>query len=154
MISLFAADGGAGLQMLLQMYGTTKASPAIEGVLALAAAHSMSSAQLGGLIVQLDKFRSAMLSFMEAYDVILCPVCAHPALPHGSSYEVEGLRGYSYSQTFNLTGWPAAVVRGGVSNEGLPLGVQIVARPWREDVALRVAQYLEEALGGWSAPLL
>jgi len=99
-------------------------------------------------------FRSTMLSFMEAYDVILCPACAFPAPPHGYSYSVEGLRGYSYTQTYNLTGWPGAVVRGGTSPEGLPIGVHIVARPWREDVALAVAQYLETTFGGWEAPSL
>jgi amidase len=153
-LGLFAADGGASIQMLLQMYGTTEPSPAIQGVLELVSATPSSAAQFGGLLVHLDMFRSAMLSFMEAYDVILCPACAHPAPPHGSSYSPEGLRGYSYTQTYNLTGWPAAVVRGGTSPEGLPIGVQIVARPWREDVALAVAQYLEEALGGWKAPSL
>jgi amidase len=153
-MGLFAADGGAGIQMLLQMYGTTEVSPAIQGVLELVSANPLSTAQFGGLIVQLDLFRSTMLSFMQAYDVILCPACAHPAPPHGSSYRAEELRGYSYTQTYNLTGWPAAVVCGGTSREGLPIGIQIVARPWREDVALAVAQYLENALGGWKAPSL
>jgi amidase len=46
------------------------------------------------------------------------------------------------------------VVRGGTSPEGLPIGVQLVARPWREDVALAVAQSLEGALGGWQRPPL
>ena len=37
---------------------------------------------------------------------------------------------------------------------GLPIGVQIVARPWREDVALAVAKHLETVLGGWERPSL
>jgi len=40
-------------------------------------------------------------------------------------------------------------VRGGTSPEGSPIGVQVVARPWREDIALAVAQHLETVLGGW-----
>ena len=51
--------------------------------------------------------------------------------------------------THNLTGWPAAVVRCGTSVEGLPVGVQIAAGPWREDRALAVAERLEMLLGGW-----
>ena len=43
---------------------------------------------------------------------------------------------------FNLTGWPAAVVRCGTASEGLPIGVQIVGPPWREDVVLAVARSL------------
>jgi amidase len=52
----------------------------------------------------------------------------------------------------NLTGWPAAVVRAGTSPEGLPIGVQVAAKPWREDVALAVAGLIEENAGGWKFP--
>jgi Asp-tRNA(Asn)/Glu-tRNA(Gln) amidotransferase A subunit family amidase len=52
------------------------------------------------------------------------------------------------------SGWPGAVVRGGTSPEGLPIGVQVVARPWREDVALAVVRHLEATLGGWQPPEL
>jgi amidase len=93
-----------------------------------------------------------MLSFISNYDVLLCPVCSFAGMAHGSTY--DRLSSFSYTMTSNLTGWPAAVVRGGTTQEGLPLGVQIVARPWREDVALGVAQFLQEALGGWQRPPL
>ncbi len=65
-----------------------------------------------------------------------------------------GLTRYSYTMTYNLTGWPAAVVRGGTSPDELPIGVQVVAQPWREDVALAVAEHLEDALGGFRRPAL
>ena len=47
-----------------------------------------------------------------------------------------------------------AVVRCGTSVEGLPIGVQAVAQPWREDVALVVARHIEAALGGYQRPTL
>ena len=50
---------------------------------------------------------------------------------------------------FNVAGWPAAVVRCGESGTGLPIAVQVAAAPWREDVVLRVALWLEGAFGGW-----
>ena len=53
---------------------------------------------------------------------------------------------------YNLTGWPAAVVRAGTSPERLPIGVQIVARPWRDDIVLVVARYIEMGFGGWQPP--
>ena len=58
-------------------------------------------------------------------------------------------KGTSYTSAYNLTGWPGVVVRGGTSPEGLPIGVQVIARPWREDVALAVAQLpiLQERCG-------
>jgi amidase len=70
--------------------------------------------------------------------VLLSPVCANPALPHGTSIEDANFRGFSYTMTYNLTGWPALAVPYAQSAEGLPIGVQIAARPWREDVALAV----------------
>ena len=54
--------------------------------------------------------------------------------------------------SYNLTGWPVAVVRVGTSSEDLPIGIQIVARPWREDVALAVAKHIEQQFGGWQPP--
>jgi amidase len=53
---------------------------------------------------------------------------------------------------WNLTGQPAAVVRAGCTAGGLPVGVQLVARPWREDVALAAAEAIERELGGWQPP--
>ena len=58
----------------------------------------------------------------------------------------------SYTGAYNMTGWPGAVVRCGTSPEGLPIGLQVVARPWREDVAIALVQQLETALGGWQPP--
>ena len=55
---------------------------------------------------------------------------------------------------YNVAGWPAAVVRCGATETGLPIGVQVVAGPWREDRALAVAARLEQAFGGWKAPPL
>ena len=89
---------------------------------------------------------------MENYDVIICPVVAFPAQNHGFILEKDKDLGFSYCFTYNLTGWPAAVVRGGTSPDRLPIGVQLVARPWREDVALAVARCIEAALGGWQPP--
>jgi amidase len=106
------------------------------------------------LISMWDMYCAAMTRFMADYDVIICPAVAFPAQPHGFILEKDKDLGFSYCFTYNLTGWPAAVVRGGTSPEGLPIGVQIVARPWREDVALALAKYIETALGGWELPSL
>jgi amidase len=40
-------------------------------------------------------------------------------------------------------------VRAGTSPEGLPIGVQVVARPWRDEVALAAALRIEAEMGGW-----
>jgi amidase len=150
--ALAAADGRAWVQRLLANAGTTEVHPWLTSNLALAQA--MSVADFTALLEEIDQFRSAMLLFMEHYDVILCPVNALPALPHDTWRDAFRQGAFSYTQAYNVTGWPGAVVRGGTSPEGLPIGVQIVAGPWREDVALAVTQYLEGVLGGWQPPPL
>ena len=153
-IGLFRADGGAWMRMLLQMAGTTEVSPLISWVSETADPLGLEAAELSDLIEQWDLLRGKMLPFMEKYDVIICPVAAYPALHHGSAFNDDMMPIFSYTMTYNLTGWPGAVVRGGTSPEGLPIGVQVVARPWREDVALAVTQHIETALGGWQPPPL
>ena len=96
-----------------------------------------------------DRFRRTLLGFMAQYDVILTPAAERPATPHGT----DG--GWiPYTLPYSLTGWPCVVVRAGTAPEGLPIGVQVVARPWRDDIALAVAQELERGLGGWQPPTL
>jgi amidase len=151
-LGLFGADGGAGLEALLEIAGTTRTHPLMQRALELQRANAKSTAEFAALLAWWDMFRSKMLTFMEKCDVILCPVCAYPGMVHGMTYDM--LPAFSYTMSYNLTGWPAAVVRGGWSPAGLPVGVQIVARPWREDVALAVARHLEEALGGYQRPPL
>ena len=73
-----------------------------------------------------------------------------PAIRHGES--TAEWFGDTYSDVHNLTGWPAAVVRAGTSDGGLPIGVQLIAHPWREDVALAAARVVEAASGGWQRP--
>jgi amidase len=145
-LALFSADGGAGLEELIKAVGTTEIHPLMKRVLEIQRANAATMAEYGALITRWDAFRSAMLSFMENFDAILSPVCSFPGMVHGSTY--DRLPAFSYTMTHNLTGWPAAVVRGGVAPGGLPIGVQIAARPWREDVALAVAAYLEKEMGG------
>ena len=149
-MGLFSADGGAGLRSLLHMCGTVKASPLLEGALNLGA--GISSAEFNLLLFQLDNYRSTMLRFFQNYDLILCPVCGVPAIRHGTSLLPETMPAFSYAVAFNATGWPGAVVRCGTSPEGLPIGVQAVAHPWRDDVALAAVEHLEAALGGYQPP--
>jgi len=105
----------------------------------------------GGYWAEWDAYRSEMGAFLGRYDVIECPVYTHAALPHGASTVEENFLGFSHTMAYNVAGWPAAVVRCGTSATGLPVGVQIVAAPWREDIALAVAARLEIEFGGWKA---
>src|SRR5207245_6643120 len=133
--------------------GSTQVHPLLHGWLEKLRPYRVDLAGFAGYWAELDRYRAEMFAFLRRYDARLCPVHTQAALPHGASTLDENFRGFSHTMAYNLTGWPAAVVRCGESAEGLPIGVQIVARPWREDVALAVAGWLEEEFGGWKAPL-
>jgi amidase len=106
--------------------------------------------RLTAMVEQVDRIRSRLLAWMQDVDLIVCPAMPQPAILHGGSTD-PGF-GDTYSDVHNLTGWPAVVVRGGTSPDGLPIGVQLVAQPWREDVALAGARVVEGASGGWQPP--
>jgi len=108
----------------------------------------ISSLELYRVLRRWDAYRSKMLRWLADWDGILCPVYPTAAHLHG-----EPIRnGDSYTTPYSLTGWPCAVVRCGTSPEGLPIDVQLVAGPWRDDLALALASALESLLGGYQPP--
>ena len=108
--------------------------------------------------VQRDVVRMEFLAQTRDIPILLSPVAAIPAFHHGErSWEIGGktvnyLDAWSYTEWFNLLGNPAAVVPVGRSPEGLPIGVQIVGRPWEEELVLAVAAAVERECGGYQAP--
>ena len=146
-------DGGAGTRAFLKSIGSDPISPLFEKALTTSVAPAMATTTDAlAAFVRWDQFRNSMLRFMENYDAVLSAVAPYPALLHGTSFEEANRKGFGYSQMYNLTGWPTATVRVGTSPEGLPLGVQVAARPWREDVALALVARLEKTFGGWKMP--
>jgi Asp-tRNA(Asn)/Glu-tRNA(Gln) amidotransferase A subunit family amidase len=108
--------------------------------------------------IQRDVVRAEILAQMRQFPILLCPVAAVPAFRHGErEWTIEGksvkyLDAWSYCEWFNLLGFPAAVVPVSTSAEGLPIGVQIVGRPWEEECVLAVAAAVERECGGWREP--
>ena len=142
-----------GSALASRKIGTQRIHPLFSFVLSISP-ENKTAAFLQGMWARVDMYRNAMLGFLKQYDLILCPVNGLPAVEHGTSNNADVLPAFSYTIAFNLTGWPGAVVRCGTSTDGLPIGVQSVARPWREDVALAVARHLETALGGYQRPAI
>ena len=104
-----------------------------------------------------DLERGRVLKAMEHVPVLLAPVCIAPAFRHGEgSWRTD--QGYrktmQHSQWLNLTGMPAVTIPMGNSRDGLPIGVQLIGRPFEDELILEVAQLLEEARGPWAAPPL
>lgn len=146
---LFGADGGAGVRGFLEMLGTERLSPLIDDLLELLEDRATSLPEFELRAAEWDEWRSGMLAWLADYDVVVCPPCAFPAPLHGTTNDDDRLPGFTHASAYNLTGWPAAVVRVGSSEEGLPIGAQVVGRPWCEGTCLTVAGHLESALGGW-----
>ena len=102
---------------------------------------------------EMDLLRSKMLEEMREVPVLLCPVASVPAWKHGERvWTVDGeiveyLDAVRYTQWFNVLGAPAAVVPVGRSAEGLPIGVQVAARPFEDEVALAIAAVIDAAFG-------
>ena len=134
--------------VLREFSGWTSAEPALTGPALL------------DIWVRRDLLRLQVLEQMKGFPILLCPVAAIPAFRHGErrwvidGKTVEYLDAWSYSAWFNLLGFPAAVVPIGFSPEGLPIGVQIVGRPWEEELVLAVAAVIESECGGWRRPPL
>lgn len=99
------------------------------------------------LIRQWDEFRTTLLGFMQGYDLVVTPVAADAAPLYRAKVPTDDQ--YSYTVPYSLGGNPAVVVRAGSSPEGLPIGVQVVARSWRDYAALAAASWIEKQLGGW-----
>jgi Asp-tRNA(Asn)/Glu-tRNA(Gln) amidotransferase A subunit family amidase len=108
--------------------------------------------------IKRDLIRMEIFSQMREYPILLCPVASIPAFRHGErSWSIDGqtvqyLDAWSYTEWFNLLGTPAVAVPFSRSKEALPIGVQIVARPWEEELVLAVAAELEAQRGAWQAP--
>jgi amidase len=154
-MKLIGPDGGDGLRAYLRELGSTQVHPLLTGWLDRLEPYRTDLAGFAEYWAELDAYRAEMTGFLRGYDAIVCPAYIHPALLHGESIREENFRGFSHTMAFNVAGWPAAVVRCGESAGGLPIAVQVAAAPWREDIVLAVALWLEEAFGGWRpSPLL
>jgi fatty acid amide hydrolase len=135
---------------------------------------ALSVEQYWRLVQERNQYRQRFLAALDAerFDALLCPPHALPALTHGSSGTLNPTNAGSYAILYNLLGLPAGVtpitrVRPGEESErstgkdsveraactvemnsaGLPVGVQVVARPWREDIVLALMAALEEHTG-------
>jgi amidase len=146
---LIRADGWAWLRRLIEAAGTPGMG-SYDSRDWLVPSEPLAGEALTALLEQADTVRSRLLRWVRDVDLVVCPAMPQPAIRHGES--TAAWFGDTYSDVHNVTGWPAVVVRGGTSPEGLPIGVQLVAPPWREDVALAGALVVEAASGGWQRP--
>lgn len=145
-------DRGKRFRQGMQALGITEFSWEMQEFLRQADACELTTTELQQRMADIDKYRINMLNFMKDFDVLISPVFPKPAKIHGIG--LKEIRDFSYAMAHNLTGWPTVSVRCGTSKEGLPIGVLVAAKPWKDTTALNVAERLEELHGGWQPPKL
>jgi Asp-tRNA(Asn)/Glu-tRNA(Gln) amidotransferase A subunit family amidase len=105
-----------------------------------------------------DAMRRTLVEQMKDVPFLLMPVSSIVAFPHRErKFTIEGkaiglFQAMMPSSTFNLLGLPALTVPFTLDQQGMPVGVQIVGRPWEEEALLELGVTLETARGGFSAP--
>ncbi|MBF6208736.1 amidase [Streptomyces gardneri] len=99
------------------------------------------------------------------FDAVVCPVTPTPAFPHGhhsdpweQRIDIDGV-GYPYRDLHawpgvaTMPGLPATAIPAGRSPEGLPVGVQLIGPMFEDRTPLRLAELLEQKIGGFQAPM-
>ena len=108
--------------------------------------------------IRRDMLKARVLAQMARAPVLLCPVAPIPAFRHGErEWTIDGttvhyLDAWRYTAWFNLLQNPGVSVPVRTTDAGLPVGVQVVARPWDELTALDVARVIEQGRGPWIPP--
>jgi len=141
--------------------GEQDASPILKQFLEWSAAEpSLGGQDVIDAWIARDVLRARFLEQMRTYPILLCPPAAIPAFRHGErNWIIDGktvdyLDAWSYTEWFNLLGNPGAVIPVNQAAEALPVGVQIVGRPWQEEEVLSVAAVIENEVGRGKAPVI
>jgi len=157
---LFFLRCGAMFEEPLVRGHEDKLSPVFRDFLARAhAAGPLKAEEVLTAWAEADIIRHKLLAQMQEFPLLLCPVASVPAFRHDErswiidGQQVEYLDAMRYSQWFNLLAAPAAVVPVGRSPEGLPIGVQLVGRPFADEIVLKVASVIDHEFGYMPPPI-
>ena len=120
-----------------------------------------SLAKYNAVLTERDRQIAQMDRFMDEWDAWICPVSITPAFPHchfGQPIDVDGVKfPYllacgGYTMPLNFTGSPVVVIPIGQSKEGLPIGVQVVGKRWKDMELLAIAQEINQVAGHLQHP--
>ena len=147
---MFGGDGDKSIKLFLQKVQHTDISMFLQAFIEDSADCNFSITELRDRLVLVEQFRYKMLEFMKDFDILISPVAPTPAVEHGQAH--RNRKSFIYTTTHNLTGWPATVVPCGTSKNGLPINIQIAAKPHMDYLTISMAQYLQELIGVPSIP--
>jgi amidase len=105
-----------------------------------------------------DAMRSVLFRQMNEYPVLLMPACGTVAWPHQTRAWATGgrdiglLDAMSVVTPWNLLGMPGMVIPFGMHSSGVPIGIQLIGKPYSEELLLEIAVQLEAARGLFAGP--
>jgi Asp-tRNA(Asn)/Glu-tRNA(Gln) amidotransferase A subunit family amidase len=129
------------------LFGQWGASPA-----------SFTGEQVLANLAERDRLRVSLLRQMGEAAAIVMPVCGITAPRHGErkwpaeDREIGVFQMAMPAVIANVLGLPALTLPIAVSTEGLPVGIQLVGRPYEDELLMEIALRLEEARGPWTGP--
>ena len=97
----------------------------------------------------LPQFVAGFEARLRGYDAVVCPATTTVAPPHGVTFDDRHWPGFGWVVLFNLTGWPAVVVRAGTDPRGLPVAIQIAAARHSDRRVLELARRIEALTPRW-----
>jgi amidase len=99
---------------------------------------------------------------LKPWDIYLCPVAMTPAFTHrpkGKAVKIDGqkvpymMASGAYTIPFSLTGHPVVIIPIGQTQNGLPVGLQVVGKRWQEMELLSIAKQINQIIGNFKRPL-
>ncbi|GAA1439546.1 amidase [Leifsonia poae] len=135
---------------------------------------SLSAARVRGMVLSHRDFieadsrrelhRQGWRQFFAEFDAVVCPITSTPAFPHDHTPDrgdrqilIDGVeQPYSDQSVWaglaTMAGLPATAIPAGRSPEGLPVGVQLIGPMFEDRTTLRLAELLEQTIGGFERP--
>ncbi|WP_405163844.1 amidase [Nocardia sp. NBC_01499] len=114
--------------------------------------------------IRREQHRHGWRQFFAEFDAVVCPITPTPAFPHDHEramterpIDIDGVE-YPFADQVawaglaTMPGLPATAIPAGRSPEGLPVGVQLIGPMFEDRTPLRLAELLEEKIGGFQAP--
>ena len=107
-------------------------------------------------LAERDRLRASFLRQMGDLSALVMPVCSITAFRHGERrWPVAGREIGAFQMAMpaviaNVFGLPAVTLPIAVSPQGLPIGIQLLGRPFEDELLLEIALRLEEARGVWT----
>ncbi len=113
-----------------------------------------------------EQHRRQWRELFAGFDAVICPITPTPAFPHDHGQDWEGRRldidgvAHPYGDQIlwaglaTMSGLPATAIPADRPDDGMPIGVQVIGPMFGDRTSLRLAELLEQEIGGFQQPTL